>query len=709
VNLQAAGCMSWFLSNKISINKKIYAGFGLVLVFLVAIGAVSYSSMNRLVETVHWEVHAHKVLNQLHDLLFQLQNAETGQRGYVLTGETRYLEPYRTAMRKTDREISALRALMAHDPDRRRRLSALERLVAEKFAELEQTIALRQAKGFDAALQVVLTDRGKRIMDDIRLAIDRMEGEVGQLLRQREIEAERSMRNTLLIIGVGILLAFGLVTLASVLISRDLSARKRAQQAVKQAYDELELRIKERTAQLAQVNDALQLKIVEGRHSEQRLAQSRDDMLSILNQLRAGTVKTDADGRIVFLSRIAQVLFDRPEADILGKRWEQALPFEEQDRVQLRARFAQSPGERAKVPVHLAVPGGKNYWMEIDVQDDPRDPRAKIFFLYDVSEVYDLRCLVDEKAQLQELIGKSKPIRLVYQQIRTLANVDSTVLIEGETGTGKELVARAIHALSRRRDKPFIPVNSAGLTESLLSSQLFGHKRGAFTGAVQDHRGIFEAAAGGTLFLDEIGDISINVQASLLRVLQEKEITRLGESKPRKIDIRVIAASQRELNGEVAQGRFRADLLYRIRVARIVLPPLRERREDIPLLVAWFLDHYRAATGKPVREVRDEAMRVLLEYPWPGNIRELRSAIEFAVIGGAEVIGVEDLPPEILQSSVHRMSLPGARLGSGLDEKQRLLAALEQAGHNRTLAARLLGVSRATFYRRLASLNIPLH
>ena len=183
----------------------------------------------------------------------------------------------------------------------------------------------------------------------------------------------------------------------------------------------------------------------------------------------------------------------------------------------------------------------------MDVKDDPRDARGKIFFFYDVTEVHDLRRLLDERAQFHDLLGKSKAMQLVYQQIRDVARVDSTVLIEGETGTGKELVARAIHSSSHRKNKPFIAVNCAGLTESLLSSQLFGHKRGAFTGAIEDHQGLLEAANGGTLLLDEIGDIPLTVQNQLLRVLQEREITRLGESRPRKIDVRVLAATHRSL------------------------------------------------------------------------------------------------------------------------------------------------------------------
>jgi DNA-binding NtrC family response regulator len=308
------------------------------------------------------------------------------------------------------------------------------------------------------------------------------------------------------------------------------------------------------------------------------------------------------------------------------------------------------------------------------------------------------------------MIGKSSAMRRVFQQIQDMANIDSTTLIEGETGTGKELVANALHSVSHRNDRPFMAVNCAGLTDSLLTSQLFGHKRGAFTGAVGDQKGLFEAAEGGTLFLDEIGDISMPVQMGLLRALQEKEITRLGETRPIKVDVRIIAATHRDLHAEVAEGRFRADLLYRIRIARIELPPLRSRREDIPPLAAWFLRQSRAATGKPVEDISEDAMRVLMDYAWPGNVRELRSAIEFAVIRCKNnMLKVDDLPPEIriaqLASPAAGAPVEPATEGAARDEDQRILAALRQSGGNRAAAARLLGIGRTTLYRRLEGLR----
>jgi DNA-binding NtrC family response regulator len=389
---------------------------------------------------------------------------------------------------------------------------------------------------------------------------------------------------------------------------------------------------------------------------------------------------------------------------VLGKHWEELFFFKENDKARLQDMLRSVRKVRRKFQAQVEFDPERRYWMDIEVQDDPRTPDRKIFFLYDMSEIYDLRRMLEDKAKFHDLVGKSKPMQAVYQQIQEISKVDWTALIEGQTGTGKELVARAIHFSSHRKNKSFIAVNCAGLDDSLLTTQLFGHKRGAFTGAVEDHKGFFEVANGGTLLLDEIGDISKNMQTSLLRVLEEKEIMRLGESRPRKIDARVLASTHRDLSQEAAEGRFRPDLLYRIRIARIKLPLLRERREDIPLLVASFLGQSRAATGKPVKDVSREAIRILLQYDWPGNVRELKSAIDFATLQcKGSMISAEDLPSEILYSQYPRAL---AAVTPHQDEKQRVLAALETAKGNRTVAARQLGISRATLYRRLASLDI---
>jgi sigma-54 dependent transcriptional regulator, acetoin dehydrogenase operon transcriptional activator AcoR len=436
----------------------------------------------------------------------------------------------------------------------------------------------------------------------------------------------------------------------------------------------------------------------------EQVEKSRNDLLSILDELRIGTAMTDEKGHAVFLSAAARQLLGQPEISSGDMPWKDLFGLDPEDTVALQALMQKPPEERVKIPVHRDRTDGRRLWLEVDVKDDPRDRRGKIFFFYDVTDVHDLRRLLDERAQFHDLLGKSKAMQLVYQQIREVARVDSTVLIEGETGTGKELVARAVHSASHRKDKPFVAVNCAGLTESLLSSQLFGHKRGAFTGAIEDHQGLFEAANGGTLLLDEIGDIPMTVQNQLLRVLQEREIVRLGESRPRKIDVRVLAATHRNLSDEVAKGNFRSDLFYRIRVARIGLPLLRARREDIPLLAASFLAQFAAASGKRVTELSHDALGLLAGYHWPGNVRELRSAIEFAVIRCAgAVIPPEDLPPEILEPPDLEPVISADPL---TDEKARFLQALERSRGNRALAARLLGISRATLYRRLADLKI---
>jgi PAS domain S-box-containing protein len=432
------------------------------------------------------------------------------------------------------------------------------------------------------------------------------------------------------------------------------------------------------------------------------LRKSREDMLAILNQMRMGIVMTDRAGRLTFLSQSCYAMLEAEPGALEGRSWRVVCPFGDDDKRRLDQMMNKPADQRANVAVHFQTPSGHQRWMEVEVHDDPREPRRKILFLYDVTEVHDLRQQLHKKARFHDLVGRCEPMRDLYRMIADLAKVDSTVLIEGETGTGKELVARAIHFSSTRKDKPFVAVNCAGLTESLLGSQLFGHKRGAFTGAVEDHRGVFETAEGGTIFLDEVGDVSPGVQSSLLRVLQEKEITRLGDTEPRKINVRILAATHRDLAAMVADSAFRQDLLYRIRVARVTLPPLRDRRSDIPLLAESFLRKLRATTGKQVARLSPEAMGLLLNHRWPGNVRELQSAIEFAMIRAKlDWIAADDLPPELVQPVE-----PVAPLPESEDEELRVREALRLSRGNRVAAAKMLGVSRSTLYRRLDELGI---
>ena len=437
----------------------------------------------------------------------------------------------------------------------------------------------------------------------------------------------------------------------------------------------------------------------------QRVERANVDFVAVLDQLRVGTAIVRPDGRIRFISRAAAEFFrvDRDVAE--GQLWDAALPLTDADRQSLRELSSRSEGSRS---AHLRVlrSDGSTCALRVEGFDDPREEGLAIWVFYDETEVHDLRRLLDDRHDFHDLVGRSPGMLSVYDQIRDFAGVSWTVLIEGETGTGKELVARAIHSESPRAGKPFVPVNCAGLSVSLLQSQLFGHRKGAFTGAHKDQPGFFEAANRGTLFLDEIGDISRDLQVALLRVLEEGEITRIGESKPRRVDVRVICATHHDLMVEVERGNFRADLMYRIRVARVTLPPLRTRRGDIPLLVNRFLERARAATGKTVADITDGCLEALVAHDWPGNVRELRSAIDFgAMRTKRENIDVLDLPPEFQRPTTGTAGL--SILAPG-DEVQRFRDAIAEAGGNRSRAARILGISRATFYRKLDELGIKL-
>ena len=315
------------------------------------------------------------------------------------------------------------------------------------------------------------------------------------------------------------------------------------------------------------------------------------------------------------------------------------------------------------------------------------------------------------------LVGKSHAMREVYERIQLAAQSVATVLIQGETGSGKELVADAIHQAGERATQPFIKVNCSALSENLLESELFGHVRGAFTGAVADKVGRFEAADGGTLFLDEIGDISPLIQLKLLRVLQEHEFERVGESAVRRVDVRVVAATHRDLRQRVSEGTFREDLYYRIRVFGIGVPPLRERKEDIPLLIESFMTRFNEHTGKALAGVTDRALVCLMDYCWPGNVRELENAVEHAFVtcqGGA--IDLFDLPLEIRMINL-RADCGDAAVGTaGVPmmpmrrrlTRDRLLEALNAAGWNKAEAARHLGVARTTVWRRMRQWEIPM-
>jgi two-component system NtrC family response regulator len=319
-----------------------------------------------------------------------------------------------------------------------------------------------------------------------------------------------------------------------------------------------------------------------------------------------------------------------------------------------------------------------------------------------VAENRELREALAERHRVEGIIGDSGRMQEVLSLVRRVAPSDATVLIRGESGTGKELIARALHYASPRAAGPLIKVNCAALAESLLEAELFGHERGAFTGAVASRKGRFELADGGSIFLDEIGDLPPHLQVKLLRVLQEREFERVGSSRPIKVDVRLLAATHRDLEALVREGRFREDLYYRINVVTIVLPPLRERREDLPPLIEHFLRGFAGKNGKTVRGLTREAREALLRYDYPGNIRELENLIERAVVlTRDDVIGVEDLPLALetpASGSVDEAGLIAAVEGL---ERRMIREALAKADGTQTRAAELLGISERVLRYKL--------
>lgn len=306
-------------------------------------------------------------------------------------------------------------------------------------------------------------------------------------------------------------------------------------------------------------------------------------------------------------------------------------------------------------------------------------------------------------------VGASERMLEVHAIVARVASTRSTVLIQGETGTGKELIARAIHSASPRADRAFVTVDCSALAETLLESELFGHVKGAFTGAVTDKRGFFEAAHGGTCFLDEVGELSPGRQAKLLRALQEHEVRRVGGTDSFKVDVRVIAATNKDLAALVAERRFREDLFYRLSVVTILLPPLRERREDIPLLAMHFLKSYVTLNDRLVSGISPEAMALLVGYDWPGNVRELAHAIERAVaLTSNPVLLPEDLPPKLRDAAQQGGPASGPPLSLREVVTRHVRCVLREARWNKKLAAQLLGIHRRTLYRLMKRYGIPL-
>ncbi len=440
------------------------------------------------------------------------------------------------------------------------------------------------------------------------------------------------------------------------------------------------------------------------------------DLEAILDSLAEGIVTVTDTGRVMGINRAACELLEVDRAPALQMTC-QTLFGPQFCHQAAAVREALLRGEAVEsVDARLRTATGQEKVLNLRTSILRREgdrPRASVVVFRDVTELVQLREDIARRYRLHNIVGKSKPLQEVFRLIEEVADSEATVLIQGESGTGKELVARAIHHLGPRREGPFVAVNCSALAEGVLESELFGHVQGAFTGASRDKRGRFEAAAGGTIFLDEIGDLAPSIQVKLLRVLQERTIERVGSEEAIAVDLRVIAATHRPLGEMVAAGSFRQDLYYRLRVVPLEMPPLRARRDDVPLLAQHFVERFRDETGRPIEGISPEALGLLLDYPWPGNVRELENAIEYAFVKARRgEIQPAHLPPELRSPPSNGRSLPVAEDAScpapppPPHDGASVKAALEAAGWNVARAARRLSVSRTTLYKRIAELGL---
>ncbi len=433
---------------------------------------------------------------------------------------------------------------------------------------------------------------------------------------------------------------------------------------------------------------------------------------SILESISDGVFTVDGEWRISFFNRAAEQITGMPRESALGRLCSEVF----------RATACEAEcALRHTLATGSAVVNKTAYIVNADGRRVPisistallRDARGNVVggaeTFRDLSLIEELRNGMRERFQVGGIFSSSASMRRVLEVLPRLAQSSSTILIQGETGTGKELVARAIHQLSPRRGAPFIAVNCAALPDSLLESELFGYKAGAFTGAVKDKPGRFALAGAGTLFLDEIGDVSPALQVRLLRVLQEKQFEPLGATRPEQSRARILAATHRDLSSLVAKGTFRQDLFYRIKVVKLELPPLRRRMEDIPLLAQHFIDVLNQVQGKSIAGLSPAALGVLSAHDYPGNVRELQNVIEHAFVHVNDgLIDLSHLPPELVPPSGPPAGSPARLETVKAVEGHMIREALERNGGNRLAAARDLGMHKSTFFRKVRVLGIAL-
>ncbi len=470
------------------------------------------------------------------------------------------------------------------------------------------------------------------------------------------------------------------------------------------AYDYLTKPV-EKDGLLRVVGQALRYKAIldEKDRIEAEKEKYRSDLEIIFGSVQEGIVTVDSQMRVMKVNKAFERICNPVPHKIVGKRFDDIPSRCHPACSNVLEEALQTQKEVRAVRVECRHDVRKRQMVVLTsspLKDRADNFTGAVLVIRDVTKESDLERELKERRQFQSIIGKSGKMQQIYELLEDLANSDTTVLITGESGTGKELVANALHYSGNRANNALVKVNCSALSDSILESELFGHVKGAFTGAVQDKIGRFEMADGGSILLDEIAEISPTIQLKLLRVIQEKEFERVGESKPIKIDIRIITTTNRNLKERVRHNHFREDLYYRLKVLEIPLPPLRDRLGDIPLLVDHFYKQFNRRFNKRIEGVSEDVEKTLMVYPWPGNVRELEHAIEHAfVLCHGRIIAVEHLPPEIREYQRYQKS--NFKKSSSLDI-QTVLEALKKTGGNKAKAARLLGVNRRTIYRKLS-------
>ena len=436
-------------------------------------------------------------------------------------------------------------------------------------------------------------------------------------------------------------------------------------------------------------------------YSLENLMCHRDNLETVLDNLKEGIIAHDMNRRIFFFNAEAERITGYQRSDVLGKDCHEAFgtPFCGERCV--FCNEAETLTAKSDYTLNISTLNGEQRRIEMtltSMKDTDGEFTGVLASFRDITDLLSLQMRADELTSFGNIIGHDNKMLTIFGQIRDVAEYDYPVHITGETGTGKELVANAIHSESRRSGRPFAPINCGALPEGLIESELFGHVKGAFSGAIRDKKGRFEMADGGTIFLDEIAELSNNMQAKLLRFLQEGIFERVGGEGSVKVDVRVLSATNKNLKEEVRRSRFREDLYYRLNVIPIELPPLRERKLDIPLLIDHFLGEAARRYDKKMLKVSNKAMSSLMDYRWPGNVRELQNAIQFAFVRcNGKVINIEDLPMELREAA----EMPVRRGPSRKLDQEAVRAALVRTGGNKARAAKSLGVGRATLYRFL--------